>query len=95
MGFFSKQDFSSYLLAQREKKDLSLTDVANAIPGSLTEEKLAGLEYGQFVFDQVLFAALAKLYELETKAFVLAALALHQRLERERTEEQINTQLQG
>jgi hypothetical protein len=79
IGFFSEQDFGSYLVA---------------IPDSLTEEKLGSLEHGQFVFAQVLFVALSQLYELDTKAFVLAALALHQRLERERIEEQINTQIQ-
>lgn len=95
MGFFSEQDFSSYLVSQREKRRFSLTDVVNALPNSLTEEKLAVLEHGQFFFDPVLFVGLAQLYGLDTKVFVLAALALHQRLERERTEKQINTHLQG
>lgn len=92
-GFFSKEDFGSYLTLLREQKSLSLTDVANSIQG-VTEEKLRGLEQGEFIFDQDLFVALAQLYQLDPKAFVLAALALHQWFERERIEEQINTQIQ-
>jgi hypothetical protein len=72
-----------------------LAEVVNATPDTnLTEEKLAGLEQGQFLFEQALFVALAQIYELDAKAFVLAGLALHQKLERERIEEQINQQIQ-
>jgi hypothetical protein len=95
-GFFSEQDFGSYLAARREKKGMTLAEVANAMPDQdLTEEKLAALEQAHFVFDQALFVALALFYELDTKAFVLAALALHQKLERERIEQQINKQIQA
>lgn len=96
IGFFSKQDFGSYLRVQREKKGLAFADVANAIPDcDLTEEKLAELEQGKFYFDPVVFVGLAQLYELDTKAFVFAGLVLYQVLERERIEEQINRQIQA
>lgn len=91
IGFFSEQDFGSYLAAQREKKGMTLADVVNAMRDmGVTEEKLGALEQAHFVFDQALFMALAQFYELETKPFVLASLALHQKLERERIEQQIN-----
>jgi hypothetical protein len=96
IGFFSEQDFGSYLTAQREKKGVSLADVVNAICDSdLTEEKLTVLEQGHFTFHQAPFLALAQFYQLDSRAFVLAGLALHQKLERERIEEQINTQIQA
>jgi hypothetical protein len=94
-GFFSGEDFGSYLAAQREKKGMTLAEVVNAIPDQdLTEEKLTALEQGHLVFHQALFVAVALFYELDTKAFVLAALALHQKLERERIEQEINKQIQ-
>ncbi|SFN74599.1 hypothetical protein SAMN05216386_1689 [Nitrosospira briensis] len=96
IGFISEQDFGSYLNVQREKKGLALTDAVNAIsPSDLTEEKLAGLEQGHFFFDQILFVRLARLYELHTKAFVFAGLALHQKLERDQVEEQMNKHIQS
>ena len=96
IGFFSQQDFGSYLIALRKKKGLPLAEVVNAICDSdLSEEKLAALEQGHFVFHQAPFLALAQFYQIDTKAFVLAGLALHQKLERERIEDQINKQIQA
>jgi hypothetical protein len=96
-GFFSEKDFGSYLAYQREKKGMTLADVVNSVPNrNITEEKLRALEQGShFVFDQTLFVALAQLYELDIRLFVLAALPLYQRLERERIEQEINKQIQA
>lgn len=83
VGFCSATDFGSYLVALRANKGQSISQVVKGISEpDLTAERLKALEKGVFEFDKDIFFWIAKHFGLNKKAFVLATLALHQKIER-------------
>lgn len=91
VGFFSANDFGSYVRIQREKRNLGIADVAGklALP-DWTQERLAALEEGSFVMDRTMHGKLAQILGIEKKAFLVAGLALHQKLERAALEDYLD-----
>ncbi|WP_151445820.1 hypothetical protein [Lacisediminimonas profundi] len=81
IGFSSGDDLAHYLEGRLASKNLSPDTAGTKIPW-VTTAKIVDLKMGKFEFNKDELAALAALLELDSKAFVLATFALHQKLER-------------
>lgn len=89
-GFFDVQDFASYIAWCRDKLALTSEHLAHSIGlPDWPATRVGALEDEGFTFDPAMLKRLASALQLDPKTFVLACLALQQRLERRALEEQL------